>query len=110
MDKSLYKKSASKKFYENRFVHGKISGWSDEKKSRVIDMLKEIGLPETGLALDFGCGNGFFTDILSQALPGWRIHGCDLSETAVSNARFQYPDCRFFVLDKDSSPVNGYDL
>jgi trans-aconitate methyltransferase len=107
---ALYEKSKSKEFYEKRFAKGKITGWSDEKKLRVIKLLRQLELPEFGVALDFGCGNGFFTDVLAEALPGWQIHGCDLSEVGVKNASDRYPHCLFFVLDIEKFPENEYDL
>ena len=98
----LYKKPASIEFYENRYARGYMEEWPAEKKRRIAEMIRSLGLPGTGEALDFGCGNGVLTDVLRESLPtGWRTCGSDLSAKAIENARKWYPGCRFFF-DGDS--------
>jgi SAM-dependent methyltransferase len=50
--------------------------------------------------LDVGCGKGQFTSMLREHVPG-RIYACDVSPTAVENARRLYhdPNLDFFVFD-----------
>jgi SAM-dependent methyltransferase len=71
--------------------------WPVEKKQRVSEVIKSLHLPETGEALDFGCGNGVFTNVIKQALPKWNVYGVDISSIAVENARKRYSDCSFFL-------------
>jgi len=71
--------------------------WPIEKKQRVLEVIKSLNLPETGDALDFGCGNGEFTGVLKQALPKWNVYGVDISSIAVNNAKKRHPDCSFFL-------------
>ena len=87
----------SKDFYENRYAHGYMEEWSDDKKTRVYDVIKNLNLPDIGDALDFGCGNGICTSVLKRALPGWNIFGCDISEIAIKNATERISNCKFFV-------------
>lgn len=72
------------------------------EKNRVAELIKSLGLPEQGLALDYGCGNGVFTAVLQEALPGWSIQGTDLSVTAIENARQHFPAFEFFTLNEDT--------
>lgn len=73
--------------------------WPAEKKERVYRLIQELPLPEKGIALDFGCGNGVFTDVIKKALPNWEVYGSDLSAVAVSNASKRFLDCIFLEGD-----------
>ncbi|PSL48924.1 methyltransferase family protein [Chitinophaga niastensis] len=101
MNKNLYSKEDSKQFYEERFTQGYMDDWDINKKRRVFEILRELDLPEKGRLLDFGCGNGVFTEVLKKALPHWEVYGCDISEVAISHAQNRFPDCTFFVSDND---------
>ncbi len=87
-------------FYEARYRAGYMEEWPEEKKRRVAEIVKCLGLPPSGQALDFGCGNGVFTGILKQALPAWTVSGCEISPTAVKNAAERHRDCSFFLSDR----------
>ena len=93
---SLLDVAKARAFYEDRYKTDYMDEWPAWKRERVRRLVEELPLPETGSVLDFGCGNGVFSDVLCQALPGWRVYGSDLSDTAVSNARKRFPDCTFF--------------
>jgi len=96
----LYDKARAVAFYEERYSsgYGYMEEWPAEKKRRVFEIIRGLGLPDEGEALDFGCGSGVFTDVLKQALPsGWKVYGTDISEAAVDYARKRYPDCLFFL-------------
>lgn len=98
----LYDKERSVAFYEERYSHGLsyMDEWPIDKKRRIMDVIRELGLPSEGEALDFGCGHGVVTDVLRQALPpAWKVYGVDVSETAIWRARGRYPDCLFVVAD-----------
>jgi len=110
MNNKLYQKAESKKFYENRYSEGYMLDWPKENKQRVFNVIKSMNLPDSGTALDFGCGNGVFTDILQQALPGWEIYGCDISQTAIKNASDQLPECTFFVSSNVNSNIPKFDF
>ena len=87
-------------FYQDRYAHGYMDDWSIEKKHRILEVIRSFDLPDIGEALDFGCGNGVFADVIKQALPaGWKVYGTDISEIAVENAKKRYPGCVFFVAD-----------
>lgn len=93
-----------KDFYENRYAKGYMEEWSEDKKTRIYDVIKSLNLPDTGDALDFGCGNGIFTSVLKKALPGWNVFGCDISEIAIKNTTRRVSNCKFFVnSDKECS-------
>ncbi|MEK7760954.1 MAG: class I SAM-dependent methyltransferase [Nitrospirota bacterium] len=97
-------------FYEERFSRGYMDEWPLERKQRLIDLLKELSLPECGRGLDFGCGNGVLTAVLKEVLPKWTIEGTDVSETAVHQASIRCPQCRFFVSINDDVVVEPYDF
>lgn len=110
MKKELYQKEEAIDFYENRYENGYMDEWPTEKKQRVFEILRSLPLPETGEALDYGCGNGVFTDLLRQALPKWKIYGSDISQNAVNNAKKRFPECTFFVSDNDQKSDLQFDF
>jgi trans-aconitate methyltransferase len=86
------------RFYDDRFRSGYMDDWPREKKDRISDLVKELPLPPEGVALDFGCGTGVFTEVLRTALPrGWTVVGSDLSDVAVGKARQRFPACTFML-------------
>ncbi len=95
---NLHEKETSEKFYDARYMEGYMEEWDDSKKMKVREIISSLGLPETGKALDFGCGNGVFTNILKQCLPQWDVFGVEISPTAVANAKQRFPNCRFYSL------------
>jgi SAM-dependent methyltransferase len=98
MTRQLYDEKIAHEFYEDRYRRGYMEEWPVEKKERVAEIIRALLLPESGEALDFGCGNGVFTAILREALPqGWKVYGSDISTQAIANARSRYPSCNFFV-------------
>ncbi len=91
----LYDEKRSIEFYEDRYEQGYMDEWPLEKKRKVFEVIQDLQLPVKGVALDFGCGNGVFTEIIRQALPSWKIYGTDISEKAIENAKIRYPECTF---------------
>ena len=66
MKTELYQKEEAKQFYENRYEKGYMDEWPIDKKQRVLEIINVLNLPENGVALDFGCGNGVFTDVINK--------------------------------------------
>jgi SAM-dependent methyltransferase len=97
-------------FYETRYQDGYMEDWPKEKKRFVSEFIKQFIPGYNGIALDFGCGNGVFTEVLSNSLPGWEIWGCDISETALLNARKRYPNCKFATLEQIQNQNIKFDL
>lgn len=106
----LYDEERSIEFYEDRYEKGYMQEWSVEKKREILELIKELPLPDKGEALDFGCGNGILTDIIRQALPSWKIYGTDLSKNAVANAKANYPKCTFFEADNPNIENRQFDF
>lgn len=93
---SLYDAQEALEFYEDRYEKGYMNDWPAEKKKKVFEVIQDLPLPKTGEALDFGCGIGIFTDIIRQALPGWKVYGTDLSQVAIDIASERFQNCTFF--------------
>lgn len=100
----------AKDFYEARYAAGYMETWPDWKRARVRGIVAELPLPASGEALDFGCGNGVFTQALREALPGWNVHGTDLAETALANARERVPEASFFRMGEARPSAPRFDL
>lgn len=92
----LHNTEAAVRFYEARYEKGYMEEWDDPKKIKVREVLQGLGLPRQGKALDFGCGNGVFTNIIKEVLPEWDVYGVEISQTAVQNATLKFPHCTFF--------------
>jgi ubiquinone/menaquinone biosynthesis C-methylase UbiE len=72
-----------------------------EKIRRLIESLAVL-LPEGGIALDLGCGAGTYGPTLLANVPGLVLHGVDMSETCLEQARengYQFTD-RFELTKK----------
>jgi len=50
-------------------------------------LIIERYLPKKGLIIDYGCGQGIFSHILSLLSPERKIHGIDLSESKIKEAQ-----------------------
>jgi len=108
--RGLYDERTSERFYDERYSDGYMDDWPAEKKQRVHEIIKSFELPEQGDALDFGCGNGVFTEVLQQALPGWSIYGTDISAVAIENAKMRLPGCIFFTPSDEDSMSRRFDF
>lgn len=84
-------------FYDDRYAAGYMDEWPASKKQRVEALVASLGLPASGQALDFGCGQGVFSGVLRGALPGWKVFGTELSAVALALARERQPDCTFLA-------------
>jgi SAM-dependent methyltransferase len=98
------------KYYDERYRRGYMSDWPAEKCQRVAALIAQLSLPACGRALDFGCGAGVFTRVLQSALPGWEIHGTDISADAVAMAAKALPGCQFHALAECERLAGAFDL
>lgn len=96
MDLKNIKKSIT--FYNDRYSKGYMDDWPLWKKKRISEVIKNLKLPRYGKVLDFGCGNGIFSQVIKQVLPEWDVYGTDISIKAVNKARRKYPQCIFYNL------------
>jgi SAM-dependent methyltransferase len=107
----LYDPTTAVAYYEERYASGYMDEWPVAKKERVFGLIRELGLPAAGRALDFGCGNGVFTEVLRQALgPGWTVTGSEISTVALENARRRFPACRFLHGEDPALGAARYDF
>ncbi len=109
-NKDLYNKNEAKQFYENRYEDNYMDDWPLEKKQRISYVIQSLQLPDYGVALDFGCGCGVFTNVIQKQLPKWKVYGCDISNNAIENAKNRFPQCSFFVSDSDQVPNIKFDF
>ena len=55
--------------------------------------------------LDVGCGEGYFTAGLAEAIPGWEVWGIDISRDAVDLAARRHPEVNFAVAAARDLPI-----
>lgn len=64
--------------------------------------------------LDIGCGEGYYTTFIAEALHQQsdqaRVHGLDISKTAVRYAAKRYPNCQFVVASSHRLPFANQSL
>ena len=97
-------------FYDERYRQGYMESWDSGKIRRVRELIKGLDLPEGGTALDFGCGNGVFTRVIKDCLPGWEVYGTEISPTALRNAADRHRDCHFFPPESSAEHAGRFDL
>ncbi len=106
--------TSKKSIYNERYVGAYMAEgtWTGKKKGRIMEIIREQHLPAKGIALDYVCGNGIFTQLLHEALPEWTVYGCDISDVAIENAKAKYPNLSFFVSNGETnlSLKNKFDL
>jgi 2-polyprenyl-3-methyl-5-hydroxy-6-metoxy-1,4-benzoquinol methylase len=86
-------------YYDERHARGWMDFWPEDKKQRVISLIRNAGIGERGRVLEYGCGVGVFAEALKQAIPSLDVHGCDISEVGVQKAGARCPDVRFHKID-----------
>jgi SAM-dependent methyltransferase len=106
----LYDRNIALEFYEDRYDRGYMDEWPIEKKRKIFEVIRDLQLPASGEALDFGCGNGVFTEVIRQALPNWKVYGTDISKKAIDNAKIRYRDCIFFTADDPDLKQKKFDF
>ena len=68
-----------------------------DMEQRVLKSL--IEKLELRVALDFACGTGRITGLLTEELPNARVVGVDVSDSMLEVARANVPDSEFFRID-----------
>jgi SAM-dependent methyltransferase len=106
----LADEAACERYYDGRFQSGYMNNWPAARARRIAGLLRELALPVSGAAVDYGCGGGAFTAVLRHALPGWTITGIDLSRTGLEQARVRVPQARFLHLSDADIPPGSVDL
>lgn len=96
--------------YDDKYTQGYMEEWSPEKTAKITWILQTLDLPEQGDLLDFGCGNGVLTEVIRTLLPHWKVHGTDISDTAIDNARRWFPECLFFKQDDPGFREKKFDF
>lgn len=81
-------------------------GYYAPLRTALTDLAPELtaGTPSPAL-LDSGCGEGYYTAGLAQALPGARIAGIDISKFALRRAAKKAPGVEFAVASSYRLPV-----
>jgi trans-aconitate 2-methyltransferase len=64
-------------------------------------------LPRPKVAVDLGCGPGFTTELLYEAVRPERVIGIDSSEEFITSARNRLPAGRFEIRDVTELPLPG---
>lgn len=98
----------SKKYWEDRFSSGSWDQWQGEKQTAFFTrvalkylpnwLLEDIDINDYRI-LDAGCAKGEGTNILKQYFTRSDIIGIDFSESAIKEAKNNYPVCNFYCED-----------
>jgi ubiquinone/menaquinone biosynthesis C-methylase UbiE len=70
-------------------------------------MVRDIAflLPETGTAVDVGCGSGELLRVVRHRRPALGVVGCDLSPEFLAVARHRHPGARTVCADAERIPL-----
>lgn len=92
--------TANRQYYDERF--GPQSQQLNEEEKRrlgmILSQVKTLYAGKSVRIADFGCGRGWLS---SQLAANGQVTGFDLSEAAVVNARNNFPQCQFAVLNAE---------
>jgi trans-aconitate methyltransferase len=110
MTTNLHDKNVAVNFYEERYVDGYMEEWDELKKGMIREIIENFQFPQKGKALDFGCGNGVFTNLLKELLPDWELYGVEISKTALLNAQKNNVNCSFFSFEEADMHKGEFDF
>ena len=79
-------------------------GYYNPLKTALIEDIREH-FPPSGILLDAGCGEGYYTDAFSKAFPDREIYGIDISKDAIHLASKRNSSIRFAVAGITSLPL-----
>jgi 23S rRNA (guanine745-N1)-methyltransferase len=77
------------------------AGWYQPVVHSLIGQLQKLQL---NTLLDLGCGEGYYSGQLQQAMPELALDGVDISKAAIKAAAKQYPGIRFVVASSYQLP------
>ncbi len=114
MSQILVDQESTRKLYDERYEGDYMSGdcftkWSHSgvELQRVKDTLGQIPLDQIASILDYGCGQGEWTDQLGAIFPAATVKGIDISETAIRKAGIRRPQHEFRQFDGVRAPFEG---
>ncbi len=100
-----------KQLYDQRYKRGYCGnhGQLDYKKALVA--LEEIPGP-VNTVLDYGCGQGGWSELLREVFPNAQISGIDISANAIAKAKERFPENDYFCFDSKVAPFSdaSFDL
>jgi len=81
--------------------------YADIKRLEFIKTKLTQSIPLNGTVLDVGCGNGIIS--LQLGKQGYRVHGIDMSDKSVENAKRKNPfsNVTFSVMDAETLRASG---
>lgn len=101
--------SEQQRYWDARWDRNrKPNGWQLRRGETILNFLRTLHL-DTPVILDLGCASGWFTEKLSQI---GQATGIDLSETAITLAKSQFPGITFIAGNIFELPIpqNHFDL
>lgn len=78
-----------------------LNEWTERRSQEMLALIRGLGLSEPHI-LDFGCGQGWFTEKLAEL--GF-AHGIDLSPEGIAAARLRRPDIDYVAGSVYDSPL-----
>lgn len=108
-----------KEIYDQRYrgdymLADPFTRWSHHRieLKRVTDTLRSVPADGIRSILDYGCGQGGWTEHLSRIFPGAKVAGIEISGEAVGKARARMPGFEFHEFDGDRAPMedSSFDL
>ncbi len=95
-----------KRVYNRGFA--KTKNYVDEPRlAKTLNITKQFPNLPYKTFLDLGCGDGFFTVKLANAIGAQKIHGIDISQQAVKMARMNGVDARALDIDEKNVPYKS---
>ncbi len=93
----------SNQIYETKGVYGdkgKLIGKSSDRLEKMLKIVRNLKQTPENI-LDVGCGTGYFAHLLKRMYPNAKVHGVDISGTALSIGKKKYKDIIFIKADAE---------
>jgi len=85
-----------------------LNSWTERRAQTILQIIRELPIQRPRI-LDFGCGLGWFTEMLADVGEPW---GIDLSPEAIAMAKSRRPDIHYVAGDvyKTDLPKGHFDV
>jgi trans-aconitate methyltransferase len=110
METAQVNHDALREFYNTKHAGGYMSNaryarWSHSGPQllRIRETLRYVPRGPSAV-LDYGCGGGAWTSVLSTYFPQAQVYGIDIAEVAIETARSNFPRQTFCAFDGVKAP------
>ncbi len=86
------------------------AGFYHPLRKQLVDLALSYTVKGEGNILDIGCGEGYYTSAIADALPDRDVYGVDIAKIAIKNASARYKNVNFCVASSQRLPFESQSM